>query len=170
MRIIKSVKNIIIILIILFSTFFSGCLTNNDLRWGDAPDFTLSTVDNKTFTLSDQFGKVIVIDLMATWCPPCQQQMGQLEKIVEEYEDEIVVVSVDVDQGETINDIINTFGDFINKWTFVLDNDAEDVAKAYQVSSIPKIIIVDKKGNIYYTHVGYIEYSALSSKIDGLLE
>ncbi len=161
----------IIIFIVLFTILLSGCVNNNNIKWGEAPDFTLTTVYGETFTLLDHLGKIIVIDLMATWCGPCRLQMNELEKIVEEYGDKIVVVSVDIDyQTETINDILNNFSDYVNKWTFVLDNDAEDVGKAYQVSSIPKIVIVDKKGNIYYTHVGYIEHSALSTKIAGLLE
>jgi thiol-disulfide isomerase/thioredoxin len=162
----------IILIIILCSTLLIGCTNNNNtnITWGDAPDFTLKSVDGSMFTLSDNIGKVIIIDLMATWCPPCQQQMSQLEDTIDEFGSSIVIVSVDVDMSETGDDIKTTFGDYINKWTFVLDNDEEDVGKAYQVSSIPKIIVIDKKGNIYYTHVGYIEYSAISKVINELLE
>jgi len=168
-RIIKIIKHVIIILI-LITTLLTGCANNNNINWGDAPDFTLTTVYDDTFTLSDHLGKVIIIDLMATWCVPCQRQMSQLEALVNESGDKIVVVSVDIDQRETANDIKVIFGKYIDKWTFVLDNDEGYVSKAYQVSSIPKIVIVDKKGNIYYTHVGYIEHLALSTKIAGLLE
>jgi thiol-disulfide isomerase/thioredoxin len=167
---IKLKTQIIITLIIILSTLLIGCTNNNNDTWGDAPDFSLRSIDGGTFTLSDHIGTIIIIDLMATWCPPCIQQMSQLEETFNEFGNNIIIVSVDVDKDETSDDIKTTFGDFIDKWTFVLDDNKEDVAKAYEVSAIPKLIIIDKKGNIYYTHVGYMQYSALSEKIDKLLE
>ncbi len=161
--------------IFLIFTLVSGCveddnIEDNNIKWGNAPDFTLTTIDGENITLSDYLGKVIVIDLMATWCPPCVQQMGQLEFVVDEFEDQIVVLSIDVDTTETKDDIINKFGKYTDKWTFVMDNPREDVGSTYQVSAIPKIVIISQNGNIYYSHVGYTDYSTISGKIKELLE
>ncbi|UCD14039.1 MAG: TlpA family protein disulfide reductase [Thermoplasmatales archaeon] len=166
---IKKVRYLIF-LIFLVSILISGCFSDNEVKWGDAPDFTLTTIDGETFTLSDYLGKVIVIDLMATWCSPCIQQMSQLEAVVDEFKDQIIVISIDVDKGETTSDILNKFGEYVDKWTFILDTDEIDVSSAYQVTSIPKIVIISQNGNIYYSHVGYMDYSALSAKINELLK
>jgi len=110
--------------------------------WGDAPDFTLTTINDETFTLSDHFGKVIVIDLMDAWCHWCKPQMDELDSVLEEKGDEIVIVSVDVDKSETNNDVMNTFGGHVEKWTFVLDNYTEEVSSKYKVTGIPKLVIL----------------------------
>jgi len=63
---------------------------------GEAPDFTVTTFDDKTFKLSDNEGKVVVIDLMAEYCSPCKDQMPELQKIKLEKGDEVVILSIDV--------------------------------------------------------------------------
>ncbi len=171
---IKILKHSILFFVLIF-TLISGCvednnIEDNNIEWGDAPDFTLTTIDGEEITLSNFLGKVIVIDLMATWCPPCVQQMNQLESVVNEFEDQIVVLSIDVDTTETKDDIINKFGEYTDKWTFMVDNSKENVANNYQVNAIPKIVIISQNGNIYYSHVGYTDYSTISGKIKELLE
>jgi thiol-disulfide isomerase/thioredoxin len=161
-----------ILLIFLVFTLFSGCVddADNNIEWGNAPDFTLTTINDEEITLSDLLGKVVVIDLMATWCPPCVQQMSQLESVVDEFNDQVVVLSIDVDTSETKTLIINKFGEYTDKWTFMLDNYNENVADKYQVEAIPKIVVISQNGNIYYSHVGYTDYSTISGKIKELLE
>lgn len=152
---------------IYISTMSEGSSDNTvEGSWGDAPDFTLETIDGGTFTLSDNFGKVIVIDLMAAWCYWCKPQMAELEAVLEDKGNEIVIVSVDVDKGETGDDVRNTFGDYVEKWTFVLDNYEQDVSGKYQVTGIPKIVIIDKEGNIYYSQSGLTSKAKLIEEIN----
>ena len=157
---------LIIFSIILFSIILTGCFESSNDIWGSAPDFTLNTIDGETFTLSDHFGKVIIIDLMAAWCYWCVPQMEELEAVLEEKGDEIVIVSVDVDKTETSDDVINKFGDYVDKWTFVMDSYKEDVNSRYQVSGIPKLVIIDKEGNIYYSEAGLTSKEKLIEEIN----
>lgn len=163
------VKKKFIILTFFLIVLFTGC-TEEEVKWGDAPDFSLKTINDETFTLSDNIGKIVLIDMMATWCPPCVQQMTQLEELVEEYKDKIVVISIDIDKSETKKDIIEKFGDYTDKWIFLLDDYEQNVADSYQISSIPKILLISQNGNIYYSHVGYTDYSTISQKMKELLE
>lgn len=80
--------------------------------------------------------------------------MDELDAVLEEKGDEIVIVSVDVDKSETNNDVMNIFGGYVEKWIFVLDNYKEEVSSKYKVTGIPKLVIIDKKGNIYYLESG----------------
>ena len=74
---------------------------------GPAPDFTLETLNGKTFKLSEYQGKVVILDIMAVRCPPCHQQMPELQKVKLEMEEGIVILSIDADAAyghETEND------------------------------------------------------------------
>ena len=163
-RLTKILSNTILILLVV--SLLSGCFESSTDTWGDAPDFTLKTIDGETFTLSDHLGKVIIIDLMAAWCYWCLPQMAELEAVLEEKGDEILIVSVDVDKTETGEDIIDKFSDYVDKWTFVMDSYEEDVNNKYQVSGIPKLVIIDKEGNIYYSEAGLTSKEKLIEEIN----
>lgn len=138
--------------------------------WGDAPDFTLKTLEGDDFTLSDHFGKIILIDFMASWCSWCKPQMGELEEVLKEKGNEIIIVSVDVEKGETRDDLEGAFGDYLDKWTFVIDDYGQNVGSKYQVLGIPKLVIIDKEGNIYYSDSGLTQSEKLIEEIDNLNE
>jgi hypothetical protein len=83
---------------------------------GSAPDFTLQTFDGGIFKLSENKGKVVILDLMAVRCPPCAQQMPELYKLKKELGDTIVILSIDVDAAyghETEEQVRNAYGEYI---------------------------------------------------------
>lgn len=83
---------------------------------GEAPDFTVTTFNNEEFTLSQHRGEVILLDIMGVGCPPCEMQMPELQKIKQEKGEEITILSVDVYySGETKEDVINTYGQYIKE-------------------------------------------------------
>ena len=166
MSIIKKEKVSVGILLILTVAFLSGCSESNDQAWGSAPDFTLSKIDGGTFTLSDNSGKIILIDLMAAWCYWCLPQMEELRAVSEEKGNEIIIISVGVDKSETFEDLQQKFGDYTDKWIFLLDNYDEDVASKYEVNGIPRLVFIDKKGDIAFSHEGLMDKNDIISEID----
>src|SRR5690554_3519895 len=66
---------------------------------GEAPDFTLQTMDGEALTLSDLRGKVVVLNFWATWCPPCRYKIPYFIKFQEEFADDVVFVGVSLDQN-----------------------------------------------------------------------
>lgn len=85
---------------------------------GPAPDFALTTFNGEAFKLSDCQGKTVILDFMAVRCPPCHDQMPELQAVKEEKADDIVILSIDVDGaygGETEQDVTNTFGEYIKE-------------------------------------------------------
>ena len=100
-------------------------------------------------------------------CPPCQLQMGELKKVYEEFEDDIIMISISVfGAGDSNNDLINFKEYFKANWLFALDTFEEDATRRYDVSGVPKIIIINKEGNIAYTHTGYTEASSIIQEIN----
>lgn len=85
---------------------------------GSAPDFTLKTLSGETFKLSENKGKVVILDFMAVRCPPCHQQMPELFELKKELGDSIVILSIDVDGesgSETQDDLRDSFGEYIKE-------------------------------------------------------
>jgi thiol-disulfide isomerase/thioredoxin len=136
---------------------------------GPAPDFSIYSIDGGPVELEAYHGKVVVLDLFATWCEPCRQQMEELNKLRAEYsKSQVEIISVDVDETETAQ-MVRDFRDLYNAdWTFCLDTD--DLGTKYEADSIPRLAIIGKDGNLYWTHVGIASLGVLKGQIDPLLK
>ena len=135
-------------------------------------DFTLKTLNGKLFRLSDQKGKVVLLDFWATWCGPCVAALPQMVKLFEKYSNNqnVVFQSVDVDESE------QTIKEFLSKKNYsfnILLANGTDVQKDYEVTGIPTLFIIDKKGKIQFKHIGFNKeeniVESLSGEIDELL-
>lgn len=123
-----------------------------------APDFTLPTLSGETFTLSKCFGdnpSVVVLDIWATWCPPCRAEIPYLIDLQTKYQEKknVQIVGVSIDQDK------NKVADFAKSqainYTVVLDSGGSKVGSSYKVLGIPTTYIIDKKGVIRYVHGGF---------------
>jgi len=171
----KIVPFVIVVFLFIFLLFFSGC-TEEKNDTGD--DFSFTTLDGEMKRLSDFYGKVVVLDCMAVNCQPCMYQMFELKKISDNYSsNDVAILSIDVwvSNGETasmLQEMINEFKSQINltlDWTFGLDDPEGTIENTYATEGVPSLYIYDKKGNIYYSHVGYESYTDLATKIDEAL-
>ena len=73
-----------------------------------APDFQVTTTENKVVTLSDFKDKPTVIYFWATWCGTCRESLNELKKVYPDYENKVNFLAIDVDTEETL-DIISNF-------------------------------------------------------------
>lgn len=133
-----------------------------------APNFTLTDINGDQFSLSDFRGRVVVIDLMATWCGPCITEMGHLREIFSNYDhNEVWILSIDVDNSETISQLTEFKADHGDDWTFATQGNS--VGTTYGVTGIPQMYIIDKDGFIAYKNTGVTSSDKLSSEINKLL-
>ena len=153
-----------------------GCM--NPLQENPNVDFTFTTLQGQTKQLREYYGTVVVLDLMGVNCQPCALEMRQLKQIQTNYSrNNVIIISVDVwiSQGENaslLRQYLDAFHQQLHlelNWTFGLDDTKGTIGNTYARSGIPTLYILDKKGNIYYTHVGYDSYSRLASKLDEVL-
>lgn len=106
-----------------------------------AADFIMTAYDGKPVALSDYKGKIIYIDLWATWCGPCMEELPFIDTLKEKYKQnkEIVFISlsIDSDKQKWLNSLKerHTFNN-----QFIIDRAKLD---AYHVSTIPRVIIVN---------------------------
>lgn len=125
-----------------------GAQEKKELKAGDvSPVFKYCDINGKEVSLSDLKGKYVYIDIWATWCPPCRQELPHLKELEKKMHDKnIVFVSISCDQNKAdwekmVKDQklggiqLHTGGDraFMN---------------AYRVRTIPRFILLDKEGKI----------------------
>ncbi|WP_041866011.1 TlpA disulfide reductase family protein [Sediminispirochaeta smaragdinae] len=135
-----------------------------------APPFSLTTLDGETASLSAAKGKLLLLNLWATWCPPCRQEMPSMQKIYERFAGknfEMYAVAAPTPPRETLELITAHVAD--NGFTFPVPIDNEyQVNSIYGTGSIPTTWIIDEKGNIIARLVGATDWS--SPEIIGALE
>ncbi|SMO43169.1 cytochrome c biogenesis protein CcmG, thiol:disulfide interchange protein DsbE [Fodinibius sediminis] len=131
----------------------------------DAPNFTLKTMDNSPFTLSDHKGKVVVLNVWATWCPPCRKEIPDFIEIQKKMRDEGVLfvgVSVDKEGWEVVRPFAKEYG--IN-YPLVVD-DGTVRQKYGPLRGIPTTFIINKKGKVEYVAPGMINREALQPALE----
>jgi peroxiredoxin len=117
-----------------------------------APEFALELLDGKSFRLSEQKGRVLVLDFWATWCGPCIQSMPEVERVTREFAAHGVRL-VAVNLQESPKPIKAMLERQKLDLTVALDRDGS-VAGKYGASAIPQTVVIDKDGNVARVFVG----------------
>lgn len=119
-------------------------------KGAEAPEIEIADLDGKTFRLSDFKGKALYIDFWASWCKPCCEELPYLQKLVDELGDDkdVRVISISIDEDERswkkrLEEENPTWPQYIATST-----GQKTIAEDYQISSIPRFVLLDKDGNI----------------------
>jgi cytochrome c biogenesis protein CcmG/thiol:disulfide interchange protein DsbE len=136
-----------------------------------APDFTLDTLDGKKVTLSELRGKIVIINLWATWCPPCRAEMPALENAYEQYRDSgVVILGLNVTNQDSEKDIPPYVKEFGLTFPILLDRDGS-VSTLYQLRGLPTTFFVNREGIIRTVVIGGpMNETFIRSKIEALLQ
>jgi peroxiredoxin len=159
-------KLILIFLILIGSgSVFSFCYI---FFWGDspdpgvdvksqrtaiAPDFGLSNLAGDYVKLSDYRGKVIFLNIWATWCPPCREEMPSMEALYRKLKGrnfEMLAVSVDRDGEKVVRAFAKKYG---LTFPVLLDPDNKTY-RLYGLTGVPETFIVDKSGAFIHKIIG----------------
>jgi len=114
-----------------------------------APAFTFNSIEGTQISLSDLKGKYVFVDIWATWCGPCRQQIPAMKELEEKYRGqniEFVSISVDSDRDKA-------------KWKKMVQEEQmsgiqlfagreSSFHQDYEISTIPKFLIIGKEGEI----------------------
>ncbi|MYL48594.1 redoxin domain-containing protein [Halobacillus litoralis] len=134
-----------------------------------APDFSLETLSGETVKLSDYRGKKIFLNYWATWCPPCRDEMPEMQDFHEKYGDEVVILAVNGTGTEKKKENITQFvKDGGYTFPILLDTELE-INQTYQILSIPTTYFIGTDGIIQEPRiVGPMTYEMMEKKKDAL--
>lgn len=115
-----------------------------------AHDFTFADQDGNLVSMGDFKGKVVLIDVWATWCQPCLAQIPHLKKLEKEMEGKdfaIISISLDTDEAKEIwQKMIKQLG--LGGTQLFAASGKEDFSQHYEIRGIPRFILIDKAGKI----------------------
>lgn len=115
-----------------------------------APDFRYPDIDSTMHALSDYKGKLVYIDVWATWCGPCLAEQPYLEKIEKEYEgnSDIVFMGVSIDEDKEAWEKMVSEKDMTGVQLIAYNAWQSDIAQDYNIGGIPRFLLIDQNGNI----------------------
>ena len=137
--------------------FFSGTVK---LEVGKpAPDFTFPGLDGKMISLSDHKGKAVLVNIWATWCGPCVDEMPSMEKLYQELRNkdfEILAISIDSDGAKVVAPFMQEY-----KLTFPALIDSEgSIKESYGVTGVPESFIIDQHGILVKKIIGATDWAS----------
>ena len=121
-------------------------------------NFTVRDINGQTRSINDLKGKVIFLNLWATWCGPCRAEMPGIEKLYADIpKEQIAFVMLSIDRPGLEGKV----KDYITKeeFTFPVYTLGGPLPELLEVPSIPATFIIDKKGNVVSKHVGTTNFN-----------
>ncbi len=166
-------KNLWICLLVV-SMLLAGCKTGasdttpsvetTESTRPTAPDFTVYDENGNPHKLSDYFGKPIVLNFWASWCPPCKAEMPEFNEKYKELGDEIQFLMVNVTYGDVFQDAVDHIQQQGYQFPVLYDHTGE-AAYTYQVEGIPVTYFINAEGVLVTHRVGMLSGAELDTYI-----
>lgn len=130
------------------------------IKEGDAaPGFILQTTAQTYSNVLDSRGKVVLVHFWATWCPPCVEELPQLEqlyRLLRGKDFEVLAISVDDDAGTSVLPFLEK-----NKVSFpVLFDPGGAVARRYGTIKFPETYVIDRGGMVRFKIIGPLKWTS----------
>ena len=161
-----------LIIVVLFS-FFITAQESEELAGRKAPNFVLENLDGDYVELNQEIGEgPVLLSFWATWCKPCIEELGEFKKLYNDYKDKgFKILAISTDSERTVAKV----KPFVKskKYNFpVLYDTSGDVARIYYARAVPFTVLIDDKGAIVYSHLGYMrgDEQVVTSKVKEMIE
>jgi len=142
----------------------AGCSPGGGRESRLAPEFTLDRLSGGTVSLADLRGQIVILDFWATWCPPCELQVSELNAFYDAHREDgdVEVLGISVD-SEGPAAVASWVGEQRVRYPILLGG--EDLARRFGAVGFPTLYIVAPDGSIDSEHVGLIESAALEEAL-----
>jgi peroxiredoxin len=128
-----------------------------------APDFKATRIGGETVRLSDLRGRVVLLNIWATWCKPCEEEAPSLERLYRTIKQgplgadfEILAVSIDARSRDAVLPFQRKFG---LTFPILFDPDGR-VSRIYQTTGVPETFVIDREGSIREKVIGPREWDS----------
>lgn len=128
-----------------------------------APSFTVPALEGGTSGIAAYRGRIVVMNLWASWCPPCRAEMPDLERLYAAYRAENVVV-VGIDQGESPSKV-SAFARALGITYPILLDQQQQYGRVYAALGLPTTILVDRNGVVVRGFDGPLSYEQMVSAV-----
>ncbi|HMQ34877.1 MAG TPA: redoxin domain-containing protein [Chloroflexaceae bacterium] len=134
-----------------------------------APPFTLEAIDGKQVSLSDYKGQVVLVNIWATWCPPCVRETPRLNAVYEEFKGQgFVILGVNTTYQDKREAVAKFAVEQGVSFPLLLDMDGS-VGTSLGARLLPTSYLIDRDGKIVVTKVGEVDEAQLREQIAALL-
>ncbi len=128
---------------------------------------SMKRLDGTSVSPDDYRGKIVIVNVWATWCPPCKAELPDFNKIATEYKNDVVIIAAHTPSGSE-----NAAGYVESNFPktdiiFGYDTESSDVYRAAGgVGYVPQTAIIDKHGVIIYSDSGILSHEQLVKIIE----
>jgi peroxiredoxin len=133
-----------------------------------APELSLTDVEGNPVSLTDSRGQVLLVNLWATWCPPCKKEMPTLQAFYDAHKaDGFTIVAIN--DGDPTADVAQFVKDYELTFPVWLDPKYQASEEAFKSMNLPSSYVIDREGVIRLQWVGEITYAVLEKYITPLI-
>jgi thiol-disulfide isomerase/thioredoxin len=163
-------------LLIVASTFY--ILRENSLQTDfstvpvqvnfSAPELTLTDSQGATHSLADYRGQVVLVNLWATWCPPCKEEMPTLQAFYNKHVNQGFVI-VAINDGDPTSDVLQFLKDYQLTFPVWLDPTYIATEQAFRTANLPSSYVIDRNGTVRLMWVGGINRQMLDKYVSSII-
>jgi peroxiredoxin len=144
--------------------FVSGCTSFNQWMSKPSPDFTVTDIDGKTFNLSQQKGKDVIVVISATWCPFCKREVPELIRLRDSFDaGSVTIIAISNEDAAVLRTFRQAKG--IN---YMMASTKNLPSPYSEMTGIPRFFFIDRNGTIRDTASGYHDFEALRSLVSAM--
>lgn len=133
-----------------------------------APSLTLSDLSGKEHSLADYQGQVVLVNLWATWCPPCKAEMPTLEAYYQTHQAD-GFVTLAINDGDPAGAVASFVQEYGLSFPVLLDPTYQATDHAFKTRNLPSSFVIDREGKVRLRWVGEIDREALEKYVTPLI-
>jgi len=134
-----------------------------------APELTLTDLEGVTRSLAGYRGQVTLVNLWATWCPPCKEEMPTLQAYFNKHRDEGFTI-IAVNDGDPTPDVIEFVEDYRLTFPIWLDPTYIATEQAFKTLNLPSSFVIDRSGTVRLQWVGEINRKMLEQYVTPIIK
>lgn len=133
-----------------------------------APNLILTDIQGISHSLADYRGQVVLINLWATWCPPCKEEMPTLQDFYDKYKEKGFVI-IAINDGEPKEDVLQFVQNYGLTFPVWLDPTYIATEQAFNTMNLPSSFVIDRGGTVHLAWVGRINARMLEKFVTPLI-